>query len=160
MTAVSESVWTQITLFGTAFLWGMAVLWFYDWLRIIRRIIPHSTGVCAVQDTLFWICEALFVYKLLFQYDHGSVRNYTMAGLALGMILYAGLLSRLFVEILSRCIRTILKTLSKPFRVVFRFFARIFRWIGKKAKKIINYCVNVLKKLRKRGRMDVTKKSI
>ena len=34
---------------------GAAITFLYDWLRTIRKVIPHKQIVISLEDLLFWI---------------------------------------------------------------------------------------------------------
>lgn len=166
---ISEAVRTQLQLFLTAMLWGAAVGLAYDGLRILRRICGPPRWLYICEDILFWIAEALMIYRLMFQYDSGAIRSYTMFGMITGMALYLWIFGRWLVPLITRMIKAILKFFKKIFkgilkifRILLKPFYRIFSFIGKKflrkprfIRKIQNYSVKLLKRKPKKGRMGV-----
>ena len=128
-TYISEAVQTHARLFLSAMLWGAAVALTYDVIRVMRRVWKPPKWLYICEDMLFWIIEALFIYRLLFIYDSGAIRSYTMFGMIAGMALYlwifgkwlatrtAGLINRLLglVKKLLSCVRKFLRVLLRPF---------------------------------------------
>ncbi len=166
---ISESVRTQLQLFLTAMMWGAAVGLAYDGLRILRRICQPPKWLYICQDILFWIAEALMIYRLMFKYDSGAIRSYTMFGMITGMALYLWVFGRWLVPVISRGIKAVIKFIKKIFKGIFKLFRillrpfyRILRFLGKKflkkpgfLRKIQNSSVKLLKKKSKKGRMGV-----
>jgi len=151
---ISEAVRYQSTLFGMAVIWGIGIVWLYDVLRILRRIVKHTKFFVYVEDIIFWIAEAFIIYHLMYTNDNGAIRIYTMFGICIGIFLYSLLLSRFFVKIISKILTSIINFILKPIRFIKRIFESLFRRFYTKLKKIIKYFVKRLKKIRKTGRIE------
>ena len=123
-TYISDAVQNHVRLFLLAMLWGIAVAASYDLLRIFRRIIKPRHLFYYIQEILFWLAETLVIFRLLYIYDDGAIRSYTMLGLFVGMAVYTWLLGRWFPD-----------------------------WLGRRIVKFRNYWRNLLKKIRKPSRM-------
>lgn len=143
-TYISESVYAQLQLFGVAILWGAAIGLAYDGLRIARHICPPPGWLYFLEDILFWIVEALMIYRLMFKYDDGAIRSYTMIGILLGMVLYLWLFGRWLPGVMERLLDRIGYRIRKILSKIWRFF-----------KKPVNYCSKMLKKKKKEGRMGI-----
>ena len=91
-----------------AFLLGVRVCFIYDWLRILRRAIPHGDGTVALEDILFWIYCGAEVFLLMQRESDGSMRWFAMLGAFAGMLLYRRIISPWFVKYLSRALRKII----------------------------------------------------
>lgn len=166
---ISDSVHTQLMLFLWAMVWGAAVALAYDGLRVARCLWPPPKWLYYGEDLLFWIVEALMIYRLMFKYDNGAIRSYTMLGMLLGMALYLWIfgrwLSRLAEKILSVIlgfIKRCMKLIRHLFGILLRPFAWCFGKIRKTAakklvflKKYVNSRPKLLKKKQKKGRMGV-----
>ena len=127
---VSMAVHTQLGLFLTAIVWGAGVALAYDGLRTLRRVMPTPAWLYAAEDLLFWIVEALMIFRLMFKYDDGAIRSYTMFGMILGMALYlwifgswlsriAGKILGFFLDKVKKCLifaGRLLKILSRPLK--------------------------------------------
>lgn len=141
-TYISASVYTQLQLFGAAVLWGAAIGLVYDAVRVARHICPPPAWLYVLEDILFWITEALLIYRLLFKYDDGAIRSYTMLGILLGMALYLWLFSRWLTKGMER----ILDHIGRGIKIL---VSKIWGF----SKKPVNYCAKMLKKKKKEGRM-------
>lgn len=166
---ISEAVHTQWILFMAAILWGAAVALVYDGLRVIRKIWPPPLWIYYAQDIIFWLAEALLIYRLLFIYDNGAIRSYTMLGMLLGMALYLWIFGRWLSKFvfhiiynilcfIRRCLKWILHIFGIPFKPIHWLLWRIWTIAVKKSKVLIN-SVNshskMLKKNSKKGRIEV-----
>lgn len=71
--------------FLTAVLAGMIVTCGYLCLRRLRRVIPHSLAVIAIEDALFWLCTAVYLFVQIYHTSSGSIRWYFVVGTIAGM---------------------------------------------------------------------------
>lgn len=123
-TYISNAVQLHVRLFFMSMLWGIGVAVTYDVLRIFRRVIKPAHWLYYMQEILFWLAEALLIFRLLYIYDDGAIRSYTMLGLVAGMVLYTWLIGRWLPD-----------------------------WLGRRIVKFVNSLRNLLKKIRKPSRM-------
>ena len=123
-TYISNAVQLHVRLFLMSMLRGIGVAVAYDVLRIFRRVVKTSRWLYYIQEILFWLAEALLIFRLLYIYDDGAIRSYTMLGLVAGMVLYTWLIGRWLPD-----------------------------WLGKRIVKFVNSLRNLLKKIRKPSRM-------
>lgn len=100
---------------------GVFLLFVYDILRIIRRVIPHGGFWVAVEDLAFWVYCGAEVFLLMYHESNGTLRWFAVIGAMTGMFLYNKLFSRLFVKYVSlglgkllAGIRRILRWLLRP----------------------------------------------
>jgi len=155
---ISEAVRYQSTLFGMAVIWGIGIVWLYDILRILRRIIKHTKIFVYLEDIIFWTAEAFIIYHLMYTNDNGAIRLYTMFGICIGIILYSLLLSRFFVKIISKILISIINVISKPIRFIKKILTSLFRRFNTNFKNIYKYFVKRLKKILKTVKIGNTKK--
>ncbi len=123
-TYISQGVQIHVRLFFMSMAWGIAVAATYDILRLFRRVIKTPRWLYNIQEILFWLTEALLIFRLLYIYDDGAIRSYTMLGLVSGMALYTWFFGRWLPD-----------------------------WLGRKILKIKNSLRNLLKKEKKPSRM-------
>lgn len=121
---VSNAVIHQSTLFIQSAVWGFCLAAAYDVLRILRRGIRHKKAAAAAEDILYWLVAAGVIYALLYQYDDGAIRSYTIFGMMGGMAIYSFAVSPWLVSVLGRGLKKIvnsfnrlLKKCMKPFRM-------------------------------------------
>lgn len=107
---------------------GVMITFAYDWLRILRRVIPHRQVVVSLEDFFFWVVCAVAVFLWMYRVSNGSLRWFAVAGALAGMWLYKRLLSELLVTYISWLLKHILRLLEKILRLV----SRPFRFAGRK----------------------------
>ena len=127
------SLLKEAHLFYLSILYGGMILFFYDWFRIVRRLIPHHNIMIAIEDLIFWIITGFSIFALLYQYNNGSIRAYCILGMGMGMIFYGMAVSPFFVRLalkIGNFIKKILRKCKKGLRIVHR--KRRQKWKGKK----------------------------
>lgn len=149
MNNVGELVISQAEVLATAFLTGLALCFFYDLIRVLRRIIPHSERSVGIEDMCYWIFWTLVVMVMLDRADRGMVRGFSLGGVGLGMLFYFFLISpwllraMVFVgDRIYRLLRAVLHILLYPFQKTAKFLAGAGRYTLQKGR-----CL--LKKLKK-----------
>ena len=119
-------------VFLTHALWMGAIITFvYDLLIIWRQVVSHKIFWESLEDLGFWMFCAIFVFSWLYRESNGVLRWYAVAGALLGMFCYKKTISRFFVRITVRIVKTILTFLWKilfgamtPFRFLRRKMVR------------------------------------
>ena len=99
----------------------LLLMFLYDFIRAFRMKVKHGRVWILIEDWLFWLLAAFFVFPMIFTLNHGLIRSFFVIALTLGVFLY----------------RTLVKTHVQ--RVIYEFFRLIFRpyvWIFKKIKGI------------------------
>lgn len=154
----------QGQLFAMAVLLGAGLLFLYDFLRIFRRILRHNVVGIAVEDILFWLFCALWMFGFMYRYNEGIIRGFLVFGAAVGMILYSVLASRYVVRAGTAVLRRILHVLhmifyqiSRPFRVIGRYMGKKARKVNRFRKKSVNGWKKQLKKIGKAVRIGLSK---
>lgn len=91
---ISITIIEEIRLFASAFFLGVALMIFYDIIRIFRILIPQGVVIVAVEDLLFWLIASIAIFILLFLLNLGRVRFYALGMVGLGMLLEYRLIGR------------------------------------------------------------------
>ncbi len=144
---ISETILKETDILWKALTTGMVLIFVYDLLRIIRRLIPHGTIWVSVEDFLFWIGSAITVFAMLYRENDGYLRAFSIGGVALGMILYSLLFSRFVVKgsvfVLEKVLYLLLRPLVcacrlllKPVRAGARRVGKLGRFLKKRLKNI------------------------
>jgi len=115
-----------------ALLLGAYITFVYDWLRIFRRVIPHSSFFVSLEDFWFWLYCAMQVFLLLYHESNGTLRWFGVLGAAMGMFLYKKCFSAFFVKYVSLVLNKLLRILRKIFGGIFRLFAKPLRALWRK----------------------------
>lgn len=79
---------TEMTAFLTAFLTGMIVVCVYSCVRKLRRVIRHSLAAVTIEDALYWIGTAIYIFVQIYYTSSGSIRWYFVIGTMLGLFVY------------------------------------------------------------------------
>lgn len=125
-----------------ALLLGAYITFVYDWLRIFRRVIPHSSFFVSLEDFWYWLYCAMQVFLLLYHESNGTLRWFSVLGAGTGMYLYKKCFSRLLVKYVSLVLGKALEIVRKVFGGIFRFLCRplkaLYRKITEPAKRFIS----------------------
>ncbi len=108
---------------------GVLIPFGYDWLRILRRVIPHKQLAVSLEDFFFWVACAISVFLWMYRVSNGGLRWFAVAGAVLGMFFYKKLFSGILVIFVSRLIRFLLRILGKMLKIV----TTPLRYAGRKA---------------------------
>ena len=108
----------QFLLYAT--LMGVYITFFYDILRIFRRVIPHANFMVSLEDIGFWIYCSIKVFMLMYYESDGTLRWFAVLGALLGMTVYRKLVSPFFVKYLSLGLKWVLGILVKSGKFLFR----------------------------------------
>ena len=104
---ISESIFLELKTAYVAFLNGALITVVYDVLRIFRRILPHGNFWIGVEDFFFWIWTTLWSFSVLYRENDGNLRMYTILFMVFGMILYHKLLGEPAVKFVGRVLKKI-----------------------------------------------------
>lgn len=148
---VSEAIGIEAEFFVIAVFYGMGLVFLYDVLRIIRRLIPHGNIWIGIEDICYWVFCTVAVFLLLYQKNDGMLRAFCFMGIAVGGGLYAFFLSR---HILKICVTI--------FGAIFQFLGKVWKIISapfiKTGKKMNVFIRKRLKKLCKAIKMGLCKR--
>ena len=115
-----------------ALLLGAYITFVYDWLRIFRRVIPHSSFFVSLEDFWFWLYCAMQVFLLLYHESNGTLRWFGVLGAGVGMFLYKKCFSVFLVKYVSLILGKVLQMLRKILGGVFRFLCKPFQVLYRK----------------------------
>lgn len=107
---------------------GVLIVFAYDGLRILRRVISHTHFVVSLEDFCFWMICAIAVFLWMYRVSNGSLRWFAIAGALMGMGLYKKLLSELIVTYMAKLISFLLHILGK----IVSFILKPVRWMARK----------------------------
>lgn len=127
-------------------------MFFYDFLRIRRRICTVPDFLVNIEDFIFAALSSVVVFYVTYLKNNGEIRWQTAAGLVLGIGLYVIIIKDRFVKavcavwhivvkitvkivkILLTPFVVILKVLLKPARIVFWYSGRGIKKAGQRVK--------------------------
>ncbi|MCD7982418.1 MAG: spore cortex biosynthesis protein YabQ [Clostridiales bacterium] len=161
---VYPEILKQAQLFVLAIPLGAALLFVYDLLRVVRRVVRHGTAGIAVEDMLFWIVSALLLFGFMYRQNEGVMRGFIILGAFFGMVFYRIFFSRRVVKGGTAVLSCIVRAFGRFFRAFcapFRFFGSVFcsrfRKVFPIRKKSARSAKKQLKKIGKAVRIGFSK---
>jgi len=132
-----------------AFASGIFITFLYDILRIWRRVQPHKGLLVSLEDLVFWIFCAFYIFQLMHQESNGSLRWFAVMGALAGMLLYKKTVSGLLVRYVSQALCRVRDLLRRVIGFCLRPVGRAGHaagsaW-GRLWKKARTFCKNKLK---------------
>ena len=125
----------ELLFFFQSVLWGALLLFFYDVLRIGRRLFPREAVYVSMEDLAYWSLAGVFLFGRMYQANEGKIRGYAIAAVILGMVFYSRTISGKFVSVTVKILRIPLKFLIS---------------IEKRLLFVVRHCkILILKKLRR-----------
>lgn len=129
---MSQVILGELRVVGVAILSGAVITIIYDVLRIFRRVISHGNLWIGIEDFIFWLWAAFWIFSVLYRENDGNLRMYTMIAMGAGMLLYHQTISEPVVRILGKILKRLLKILLYPIKML-KIYIIFF---GKKLKKL------------------------
>lgn len=134
----------QIATFAIMLATGASIGLFFDFYRVIYKLLRPRPAIIYVTDLLFWLCATAFTFAALIMSNWGELRAYVFFGLFGGAILYFKLVSGLARIILLRLFRGIhfivlwfnhllWIAVFRPIAFIIRFVLRPFVFTQKRA---------------------------
>lgn len=102
----------ELLFFFQSALWGGLLVFFYDVLRIGRRLVPRRALLVGAEDLLYWFAAGIFLFGKMYQENEGRIRGYAVAAVILGMTLYSCAISGKFVSVSVKILRVPVKFLD------------------------------------------------
>ena len=110
---MSRVILEELKAAVAAFFSGAVITIVYDVIRIFRRLISHGNFLIGVEDFLFWMWAAFWIFSVLYRENDGNLWMYTLISMAAGMILYHKTLSGPIVGIFGKAIKKLKMAASK-----------------------------------------------
>lgn len=101
----------ELLFFFQSVLWGIFLIFFYDLLRIGRRLFPRQTLLVSLEDLAYWSLAGIFLFGKMYQANEGKIRGYSIVAVMLGMALYSYSISGRFVSMAVRILEIPMKFL-------------------------------------------------
>lgn len=116
-----ELIIAQLRYFGASFLYGLVLMFAYDFIRVFRCKVRHGTAAKLIGDWMFWLVAAVLVFQMIFAMNYGILRSFFVISFTLGLVCYRKVAG-------DHVVRFILAILHQIFRPCV--------WICKKIRKI------------------------
>lgn len=141
---LSESIYQEVQFLLRSFGLGIIITFVYDNIRVLRRVITHNTFFISIEDLLFWIFVAIWIFLLQHRENNGVFRWFAVLGTFAGMLLYRRICSRFYIKHMTNLVKKILKALYLFFSYVFspiyyieRKTAKIGIGVGRKIRHVL-----------------------
>lgn len=149
---MSQDIYVETRHIGYAILWGFKLAIVYDALLIFRNVISHKNIFIYVEDFIYWLFCAFFVFDSLYEIGDGYIRWYMALGVGIGMLFYKLTISKWLVKLSSNILNLIkafilkiLFFLIKPFLKLGCDIKRIFHYMKVRSKKKLTRTIKMLK---------------
>lgn len=151
---MNHAISIELKFFFISILWGAIILFAYDLLRILRRIIKHNNIGLAIEDIVFWILVSVFIFSMIYRENNGIIRGFSIMGVTIGMVLYHYLISDIFVNLITKLIQILLT----PFHMAVNWVKKLLHFVYLKGKTMAKFIIRRLKNQYKSYRMKVNKR--
>ncbi len=122
----------QAVLFMSTVAVGYALGFVYDVFRIIRKTFAHPDFLTQIEDVLFWIFVTGVMCLFMLNKNYGEIRFFSIAGAALGMILYFYTLSIVVISVsvfavnlIKKIVMTLINLILFPLKLAYNIVDKI-----------------------------------
>ena len=77
----------ELVIFLVSVVTGIMLRLVYRSISIFRQLVEHSLFIIGIEDIIFWLGAALYVFVQIYHTSDGSIRWYFILGVALGVVL-------------------------------------------------------------------------
>ncbi len=150
---MSAAIGGELQAFANCLWYGVVLFLVYDGLRVLRGMFRHAVWLVGLEDLLFWIWAALYLFAHFFQDSYGAVRAYQLLGVGLGGALWeygCGKIVTKKLIFLIRCLK------SRILRC--KILAGMRKRISQKSSKRAPVCKKTGKWCKKNGKIRDNKK--
>jgi spore cortex biosynthesis protein YabQ len=109
----------------------------FDLYRVFRGFENPNVVVTFIEDTLFWILTGIIVFIFLLNTNYAYMREYVYIAIAAGVLLYMAVLSKHFIKVQYKVIRTFTKLVRISFNFLLYPVQLLFYKIKRKNKQKI-----------------------
>ncbi|WP_419875976.1 spore cortex biosynthesis protein YabQ [Candidatus Pristimantibacillus sp. PTI5] len=91
---------------------GLGMGTVFDGYRVVTNELKFPRWWLPVLDVIYWMAAALVVFRVLYASNNGEVRAYVFIGLAIGIVIYYFLFSRMVIAAVKWLIGAVRKLIS------------------------------------------------
>lgn len=161
---MSQDIMNEVVFLLHSLVLGAVITFVYDGFLILRRLIKHTMILVSLEDMLFWICCAIFVFFMLYKENNGILRWFAVLGAGIGMLIYKKTLSGFVVGGVTKVLSFLIKMFSNLLHILLKplFFLNKKRkegnrYLRRKSGKIRKYIRNKLTAYKKVLKMILCK---
>lgn len=115
---MTVSVANQAYVFLCSVIGGIAAAFIYDLFRIKRKAIRTINLITHLEDLIYWIIVSLMIFLMVYISNDGQLRGFIFLGIAIGVLLYILLLSRLVMKVSLAVISFVAGVISTVVRII------------------------------------------
>lgn len=148
---MSQDIMNEVVFLLHSLVLGVGITFVYDGFLIMRRLIKHTMLMISLEDMLFWMGCAIFVFFMLYEENNGILRWFAVLGAGIGMLIYKKTLSGFVVggvtkvlSFLMRLCSELLQLFLKPLSFLDKKRRAGSRYLRRKSGKIRKYMRNKL----------------
>ena len=111
---------------------GIVMGVYYDVFRLLRRIVHFSRISVALQDIVFWLSSAVFIFFVCVRLNNGYIRIYFVIFALAGWGLYFATLGRLifaFFDVIIKALRCVFENVKNH---IISVFAKSYTIVNRK----------------------------
>ena len=116
----------QTYLFLVYIISGMLIGILFDIFRVLRKSFNTKDFFTYIEDIIFWIITGLFLIFVIFRFNNGEIRGYSICGILLGIAIYIFSISKIFIKINVKIITFLKKIITYIYRFVIRVIKKLF----------------------------------
>lgn len=115
---MNDAIIPELSFFASALLIGFCLAFFYDILRIFRRLLKHSLFFVSLEDFLFWIVVGVAGFSMIYKWNYGIIRWYAILGMVLSALFYYGVCSHFVILFGTKFFEILLKPIKKGLKKI------------------------------------------
>lgn len=157
---MNQFITMEVNFFLVSIAWGVILFVLYDCLRIFRKVVDHGVVMLSLEDIVYWTISAVLIFRMMYRFNNGVIRGFSMLGILLGMVTYKYTISEYVVRWISIVLIKIkdlfiriLHIISKPARLLFggmqKWLKRLWLTLCHKFLPIRNIVQNWFRSIRK-----------
>ena len=124
-----ESMLIVMSVYG-----GLVLVLCYDGIRVLRRIFYVGIVRIIIEDIIFWMVAAIFMFNIYLKYNYGRPRFFSII-LTMGtMFAFEWFIGRKIIDVLALKIRIAIRIIVKPLKKIVKLI-KLKTGTKKKSKK-------------------------
>ncbi len=155
---LSLTIAREVTIFGYSLLLGAILGVSYDFLRVLRKAVPHSVIMLAVEDIAYFLTASVYSFWFLAGITDGRIRTFALLGELLGAVVYYFTVGELVMRVSSviiDAVKWVLRwvyslTIAPIMRILLHLWILLTKNLLRLRKKLKKSSQNVNFRLRRR----------
>lgn len=127
-----EEIKGQLVFLLGSFLSGVAVMFAYEVVNVIRGLFRPGVVGRLFLDVVFFVISGVCVFQMIFLCNNGTIRSFFIFAFGGGAILYRKTLGTLISDLIVKAIKKICHLISYPFVCICRKILKKFKKSEKK----------------------------